>query len=72
MPPSASVPLAAPLPRQSGVGFLPPHHLGGARKRGAGYPLLLWCNGWIVASRALATRLRRDKPVRQRRSTKRL
>ena len=37
MPPSASAPLAAPLPRQSGVGFLPPHHLDGARKRGAPY-----------------------------------
>ncbi len=49
----APAPLAAPLPRQSGVGFLPPHHLGGAHRRGAGYPLLLWCNGWIVAPCAL-------------------
>ena len=35
--PSAPAPLAASLPRQSGAGFLPPHHLGGAHKRGAPY-----------------------------------
>ncbi len=35
--PSAPAPLAASLPRQSGAGFLPPHHLGGAHKHGAPY-----------------------------------
>ncbi len=27
----------------------PPHRLGGAHSRGAGYLLLCWCNGWIIA-----------------------
>ncbi len=35
--PFASEPPAAPLPRHSEAGFLPPHHLGGAHKRGAPY-----------------------------------
>ncbi len=26
----------------------PPHRLGGAHRRGAGYLLLCWCNGWII------------------------